>query len=133
MKYDYYAKKLEALWLRRKWWILGVGMMVVLIGLSQYGKHRSVSDVFRARVESHLSNFNGSHDKLEAYIKATMNDPDSYEHVSTQYIMPKDTGVTSAIFVTTFRGKNAFGGVITQTIRARCNIETGEVESVISK
>lgn len=28
MKYDYYAKKLEALWLRRKWWILGVGVLV---------------------------------------------------------------------------------------------------------
>ena len=46
----------------------GVGMMVVpLIGLSQYGKHRSVSDVFRARVESHLSNFNGRMTNLEPY------------------------------------------------------------------
>lgn len=32
MKYDYYAKKLEALWLRRKWWIVGVFALVVAAG-----------------------------------------------------------------------------------------------------
>ncbi len=129
-----FFQNVAAFWQRRKWWIIGVIILIILFALAKIGEERSKpKDAFRAKVESHLSKRNGSHLELVAYIKASMNDPDSYEHVSTQYIMPKDTGVTSTIFTTTFRGKNKFGGVVTQTIQARCNINTGEVESIISK
>jgi len=86
----------------------------------------------KERIERHMSGFNGAHRGLEAHIKSTMNDPDSYQHVSTSYVPPRGNSDESVIVETTFRGKNRLGGVVTQTIRARCDISTGKVLEVIS-
>ena len=57
-----------------------------------------------------------------------MNDPDSYEHVETRF---RDEG--EYIFVITkFRGKNAFGGTVTNTISAKVDFD-GDVIEIISK
>lgn len=60
----------------------------------------------------------GSHKELTKIIKATMNDPDSFQHVKSRY---SDQG-EHIIVQTTFRGKNAFGGVVTNWISAKCSI-----------
>lgn len=70
------------------------------------------------RIEQCFSAWDGSHIELTKLIKESMNDPDSYEHIETRY-WDKD----SVLFiVTSFRGKNAFGGVIKQTISAYCTM-----------
>ncbi len=56
-----------------------------------------------------------------------MNDPDSYSHVQTTYIDQGDY----LIVQTKFRGKNAFGGMIMQTITARTSIEDGSVLEIV--
>lgn len=48
-------------------------------------------------------------------VKKAMNDPDSFDHVESKIFL---TGETSYVVVMTYRGKNAFGGIVTQTIRA---------------
>lgn len=136
MKYDFYFLKLEAFWQKRKRWIISFLLILAVFAIIERQKQKPITAktaiTIQERVVSHLSKWNGSHRELEAYIKASMNDPGSYEHIETKYILPADTA-TSAIYITTFRGKNAFGGVVTQTVRARCNIYTGKVEEIISR
>lgn len=131
MKYDRFYSKLEAFWQRRKRWILAALILVSLFGLSKYGQKNRTSDPYRARIEKQFSGYDGSHEKLEAYIKTSLNDPASYEHVSTSYALPADSSFNSVVVTTTFRAKNQFGAVVTKTIRARCDINTGRVESVL--
>lgn len=67
---------------------------------------------------------------IEKLIKDNMNDDSSYKHVSTVYhlVLNKDP---HAIVKTTFRGTNAYGGVVKQTISARVDVRTGEVVSIL--
>ncbi len=47
-----------------------------------------------------------------------MNDPDSYEHDETVYWYRGDHLVVK----TTFRGKNAFGGVVRNDVKAKVSL-----------
>lgn len=116
-------------WNKWKLWIWYSVASVLVLSAAVLAFNSKKPETFRDRVEQHLR-ANGAHKMLEGYVKSHMNDPESFEHVSTEYIMPKDTGVTATVYVMTFRGKNKFGGVVTQTIRASCDIKTGKVLNV---
>lgn len=60
-------------------------------------------------ISSYFSAWDGSCYILEKFIKNNMNDPDSYKHVETRYIEKGDY----LIVRTKYRGKNAFGGTVT--------------------
>lgn len=81
--------------------------------------------------QGNFSGWDGSYRPLEKLIKASMNDDSSYKHVSTVYhlILNKDP---HAVVKTTFRGTNAYGGVVKQTIAARVNVKTGEIVSMLN-
>ena len=79
-------------------------------------------------VEKHFSAWDGSHRGLTRVIKDSMNDPKSYEHVETRYGDKGDYLIVS----TTFRGKNAFGGVVKNTIVAKVDLE-GNVIEILSQ
>lgn len=80
--------------------------------------------------QGNFSGWDGSYRPLEKLIKASMNDDSSYKHVSTVYhlILNKDP---HAVVKTTFRGTNAYGGVVKQTVAARVNVRTGEIVSLL--
>ncbi|GHB44533.1 hypothetical protein [Mongoliitalea lutea] len=79
-------------------------------------------------VEKQFSSWDGSHRGLTKKIKESMNDPDSYEHVETRF---RDDG--DYIFVITkFRGTNAFGGKVTNTVSAKVDFK-GNVIEIVSK
>ena len=80
------------------------------------------------RIETHFSAWDGSHRNLTKFIKESMNDPASYKHVETRY---GDKG-EYLIVVTTFRGKNAFGGVVKNSVTAKVDLD-GNVISIISQ
>ena len=61
-----------------------------------------------------LSSWDGSHDEFELLVKRRMNDPDSFEHVGTR-VTPVQSETGRHGIIMEFRGKNAFGGVITNT------------------
>jgi len=63
------------------------------------------------QIEAQFSGWSGAHRNFERLIKQAMNDPDSYDHVETKYI---DKGSFIRVFCT-FRGKNAFGGMVKNT------------------
>lgn len=72
-----------------------------------------------SRIQAQFSGWDGSHRNFERMIKRAMNDPDSYDHVETRYI---DKGKFIRVFCT-FRGKNAFGGMIKNTKVADFDID----------
>jgi hypothetical protein len=80
------------------------------------------------KIKFQFSAWDGSNRALEKYIKSSMNDPKSYEHVETRY---SDEG--DYLFVsTTFRGKNAFGGVVTNNISAKISLD-GDIIEILSQ
>ena len=80
----------------------------------------------KAQLRPQFSGWDGSHRGLEGYVKDHMNDPDSYKHVETEYWDRKD----HLIVKTTFRGKNAFGGTVTNTIMAKVDMNGNVIEII---
>lgn len=70
-------------------------------------------------IESCFSAWDGAHRNLERYVKDSMNDPDSYDHDETVYWDMKDYLIVNM----TFRGKNAFGGVVKNTVKAKVSAD----------
>jgi hypothetical protein len=77
-------------------------------------------------VEKAFSSYDGSHLKLTEYIKAHMNDPESFEHVETTYIDRPGDGYVEV--KETFRGKNAYNAKMLNTVWARCKVEGDVIE-----
>ena len=83
--------------------------------------------------EEQFGAWDGSHFKLESLIKNNMNDPSSYKHVKTTYrIVNSETG-RYALVTTTFRGKNGFGAVVTNTVVAKTNVDTGNIIEIVEQ
>jgi len=78
----------------------------------------------KKKIEHQFSAWDGSHRGLERIIKKTMNDPDSYDHVKTVYW---DMG-KHLVVKTTFRGKNAFGGVVVNWVKAKSDMDGNIIE-----
>lgn len=70
-------------------------------------------------VEKQFNGWDGSHINLTTTLKSSMNDPESYEHVKTNYW---DFG-DSIVIKTTIRGKNGFGAKILKSYRAVTDID----------
>lgn len=73
----------------------------------------------RRRIGNGLNPWDGSNLELTQAIKESMNDPDSYQHVETTFWDMK----THLVVRTTFRGKNAFGGVVKNWVKAKCELD----------
>jgi hypothetical protein len=89
---------------------------------------RTAAETRLEQLEAGFSAWDGSHIELTKVIKAAMNDPDSFEHVETKYA---DDGETLRV-QTRFRGRNAFGGVVTETVTARASLD-GDVIEILSQ
>jgi hypothetical protein len=72
-------------------------------------------------VEAQFSGWDGSHRGMERMIKASMNDPGSYEHIETRY---RDMG-TKIRVTEKFRGRNGFGGMVVNTVTADFDLNGG--------
>lgn len=80
-------------------------------------------------IEKQLSSWDGSHIELTKIIKKSMNDPNSYEHEETVYWDMGDHIVVR----TTFRGKNTFGGVVKNSVKAKADVDSGKVIEIIEQ
>lgn len=79
-------------------------------------------------IEKQFSEYDGSHRGLEKYVKDNMNDPDSYDHIETRFLDKGDF----ILVVTKFRGANAFGGKVINTVSAKVDLE-GNVFKIVSQ
>lgn len=75
-------------------------------------------------IEEQFSSWDGSHINLTKAIKKDMNDPNSYEHVSTKYF---DLGDHLKV-VTEFRGTNSFGAKVKNTVIAQVGLDGHIIE-----
>jgi hypothetical protein len=75
-------------------------------------------------LSTHFSVWDGSHNELTKAIKKSMNDPDSYKHEETRYVDRGDY----LIVITSYRGKNAFGGVVKNTATAKIDLDGNILE-----
>lgn len=85
------------------------------------------------KFESNFSAWDGSHIKLERLIEDNMNDPGSYEHVETRYRLVLNSEPKHAVVTTKFRGRNAYGGMVLNTVSAKVDIEDGAVLEILSQ
>jgi len=91
-------------------------------------KPKTSEEIRKERIEKGFSAWDGSHRALTKIIKKSMNDPDSYEHEETVYWDKGD----HLIVRTTFRGKNAFGGVVKNSVMAKVDLD-GNVLEILSQ
>lgn len=82
----------------------------------------------KEQIESQFSAWDGSHFGLERAIKDAMNDPGSYEHVKTVYWDKGDYLIVSTVF----RGKNAFGGIVKNSVKAKVSL-SGQVIKILQQ
>lgn len=73
-----------------------------------------------AAIASGFSEWDGSHNNLVQFVKQNMNDPQSFEHVSTGY---SDIGGDTLLIKMNYRGKNAFGAKMLTQITALVKID----------
>lgn len=78
----------------------------------------------REKIERSFGIWNGDHTGLTKYIKNRMNNPSSFQHVSTSY---SDQGNYLVVFMV-YRGSNAFGGIVTKEVSARVDLEGNVLE-----
>lgn len=79
-------------------------------------------------IEEQFSAWDGAHHNLTKAIKDSMNDAKSFEHVETVYWDMDD----HLIVLETFRGKNAFGGVVKNSVKAKVALD-GTVLEIIEQ
>jgi len=89
-------------------------------------KQEAEASARKEMIEKQFSAWDGSHIKLTRLIKDSMNDPDSYDHVKTKYWDMKD----HLIVLTTFRGKNDFGGTVKNTVKAKVSLDGEDIEII---
>ena len=78
------------------------------------------------KIEKQFSAWDGSPNNLKKAIKDAMNDPESFEHVETKYWDMKD----HLVVLTTYRGKNAFGGKVKNWVKAKVDMEGNVLEII---
>lgn len=69
-----------------------------------------------ATAASCFSAWDGAHRTLEDRVEAQLKDPDSYEHIRTQF---SGTEENPTRITMTFRAKNSFGGYVVSTATAQ--------------
>lgn len=92
----------------------------------QIAKQEKIKETFQLQ----FSAWDGSHIKLVRTVKDSMNDPKSFEHVETRYYFDKKNNEIIHVIMK-FRGTNAFGALILNTIKAKIDIDGNVLDYVV--
>lgn len=115
--------------------ILIVSGLVVVFKVNFGGSSDSNAPVYRAdgtkvgtkADAQYFSSWDGSNPELVALVKKGMHDPSSFEHVETRFTDKSDT----YRIMMTFRGKNGFNAVVTQTVTATLDKKTKTISELV--
>ena len=85
--------------------------------LSQQAKTKRAKIRFQANLEPFKAEISedGSHPRVVATLKEQMHNPDSFQHVSSDYETVEQEGKSYHKIVMTFRGRNTFNALVLQT------------------
>ncbi len=100
--------------------------LCLLISLCHDNKERK--NLEKNRIERHFSKLDGSYTPFKEYIKESLNDPSSFEHIETKFADHKDG--TASVWMK-FRGKNEYGDIVTKVAKCTLDINTGNFSNVI--
>lgn len=92
--------------------------------------YNSMNYVNKASFEPYFSKWDGSYTPFVEYIKSMMNDSNSFEHVKTMHHFVSNTNNPYMQIKCRFKGKNAFGGVVTETWVAKIDDKTKNIYDV---
>ena len=84
----------------------------------------SIKYINKAEFMPFLSPWDMSYAPFNDYIKSYMNNPKSFEHVNTITRYITDVEKPYVYLVTTFRGTNSFGAIVTNTVKAKVDVKT---------
>lgn len=102
-----------------------ITMANAVVATEKQAKVNAVNSEKRKQmIVEQFSSWDGSHINLTEAIKKNMNDPSSYEHVSTKYF---DMGDHLKV-VTEFRGTNSFGAKVKNTVIAQVGLDGHIIE-----
>ena len=86
------------------------------------------SKLIKDKVRSQFSSWDGSHRLLVKKVKEVMHDPDSFAHDTTSHrLLPNDAGIQVSMI---YRGKNAFGAVVRNSITAQFDMNGNFIKLV---
>jgi hypothetical protein len=108
-------------------WFTAIVIVLIIIGKFVGEDEPKLTPAQATRkdvIERAFSAWDGSHTNLTKVIKASMNNPKSYEHVETRYT---DHGEYITI-ITEFRGENAFGGLVKNVVIAKAKLDGTIIE-----
>ena len=88
----------------------------------------SPAEEAQQEIDKCFGGWDGAHIKLKEAVKASMNDPDSFKAGETRYIDKID----HLIVIMDFSGKNAFGGIVKNSITAKTDKHTCEVLEIVN-
>jgi len=109
--------------------LIGIIVLISIFSSSENtNTPKTKEQLHKEQIEKLLSPWDGSCKSLTALIKESMDDPGSYEHVDTKYWDMRD----HIVVMTTFRGKNAFGGVVKNWVKAKVDLN-GKVIKIIEQ
>lgn len=97
-------------------------------GPSRASEVKTQDKVRDARVQKQFSSWDGSHQGVAKYIKQSLRDPKSFEHVDTQF----DDRVINLVVTTTYWYKDAAGQKVKGSITAKVDLD-GNILEVLSK
>lgn len=110
--------------------VLTIGLGVLFLGFAGAfmgdGPSRSLPSEPKfedAPFAEYFNSWDGSHTDFTKVIKASMHDPESYDHVKTVFLEKED----HLHVITKFRGKNGFGGLVLNTVSAEVSKVDGRV------
>lgn len=115
--------------------VLGIFILIIAIGVihkffnpTDEIPQQTAQQSRQEKINKGFLKYSGAHIGLQVAIKHYMNDPDSYEHIKTNYTDHGDHLIVN----TQFRGKNMFGGLVINEVSAKTDLD-GNVLEIISQ
>jgi hypothetical protein len=106
--------------------IVPVFIFIIVIAILP-GDDNTPDEIKQMQIENQFSGFDSYHIQLVNYVKQNMNDPNSFEHIDTKHWELNDYLIVQM----TFTGQNVLGGVVKQNIKAKCNIDNGNIIEIL--
>ena len=80
------------------------------------------------KIKNAFSSWDGSHILVTKYLKKTLDDPKSYEHIETKYSANREK--KTMVIYQKFRARNSYGGMVIAMCIATQDLNTGEITSI---
>lgn len=118
----------------KRGWFIVLAVLVVWFAMSEANRWAKLQNLSPAEKRDRqaaglLSAPGGASPALIKHVQDRMNDPESFQHVQTLYV---DRGEFLQVSMK-YRGKNAFGGTVTESVQAKVWFPDGRVSDVQKK